>query len=377
MKTERSFFEIFEELEDPRDTRGKIYPLIDILILAIYGVLIGFEDFTNMAYYLKKREDELIKELDLSVGVPSHDVFSDVFRVIDVEKFMELFVEWTRGLVKQKTGKQIAIDGKAIKAARDKLNNGNMPYVISAFLCDAGLSIGQKKVGDKTNEITEIPKLLDLIDIEGALITIDAIGLQKEIMDKIVEKKGHFCLQLKKNNKKIFCEVDDYFRGLDLNGLDCFKSVEKDHGRIETRSYYIDDSSELMDYILENEKISHVKSVGMAVLTREENGKISKEIHYHLLDQQISAKLYSAYARNHWAIENSLHWILDIHFREDDSTARKDNALSNLTLLRKIAFNFTKLDPAMKNKTTKKKMIDYMTDISCFKHLIYDVVALS
>ena len=377
MKTERSFFEIFEELEDPRDNRGKIYPLIDILILAIYGVLIGFEDFTNMAYYFKKREDELVKELELSAGIPSHDVFSDVFRVIDINKFMDLFVKWTKQLTNHKTGRQIAIDGKAIKAARDRMNNGSIPYVISAFLCDTGISIGQKKVGDKTNEISEIPRLLDLIDIEDATITIDAIGLQSQIMDRIIEKKGHFCLQLKKNNKKIFCEVEDYFNGLDLSTLDSCKSVEKDHGRIETRAYYIDHSSKLLDYILENEKIRHIKAVGMAVLTRKECGKTSKEVHYHLLDEAISAKEYSSFARNHWAIENSLHWILDIHFKEDASTARKDNALANLALLRKIAFNFTRLDPTMKNKTTKKKMIDYMTDISCFKHLIYDVIAVS
>ena len=374
MKTERSFFEIFEGLDDPRDNRGKIYPLIDILVLAIYGVLIGFTDFTNMAYYLKKREDELIRELELSEGVPSHDVFSDVFRAIDIEKFMDLFVLWTKQLLKEKTGRQIAIDGKAIRAAKDRVNNGNIPYVISAFLCEEGISIGQKKVGDKTNEITEIPKLLDLIDIEKALISIDAIGTHEAIMDKIIDKGGHFCLQLKKNQKTIFNEVDEYFSGLDLQQLDSYTTLEKDHGRYEKRSYYIDSSNDIISYLHDHESMKHVRAVGMAILSREENGNRSIERHYHLLDQQLSAREYAGYARNHWLIENGCHWVIDIHFREDACTARKDNALSNLTLLRKIAFNFTKLDPSMKDKTTKKKMIDYMSDIRLFKHLVYDVI---
>lgn len=144
MKTEKSMFEIFEQLEDPRDTRGKKYPLIDVLMLALYGVLIGFEDFTNMSYYLKKRETELIRLLGLRSGVPSHDTFSAVFRVIDVKKFMRLFVEWTKRIVVEKSGKQIAIDGKAVRAARKKADGGNIPYVVSAFLCESGITIGQK-----------------------------------------------------------------------------------------------------------------------------------------------------------------------------------------------------------------------------------------
>lgn len=189
--------------------------MIDIIILALYGVLVGFSDFTNMSYYLKKREQELIAEFGLSQGVPSHDVFSNIFRVIDVEKFMALFVDWTKSLVTAKTGKQIAIDGKAVQAATKKAENGAVPYVLSAFLCGCGISIGQKEVGEKTNEIPEIPKLLDLIDITGCTITIDAIGTQTEIMNKIIEKNGHFCLQLKKNQRTAFEDVDLFFRDME------------------------------------------------------------------------------------------------------------------------------------------------------------------
>lgn len=376
---ERSFFAIFEELDDPRDDKGKIYPLIDIIILAIYGVLIGFTDFSNMSYYLKKREIELKEAFNFAKGVPSHDVFSDVFSAINVEKFMNLFVEWTKQLAYAKTDKHIAIDGKAVRAATEKAKKGSIPYVVSAFMCGCGLSIGQKKIEDKTNEITEIPNLLDLIDITDCFVTIDAIGTQTVIMEKIISKGGHFCLQLKRNQKTAFDDVSLFFNDLEINNpeeykqLDSFSEKQKNHGRIETREYYVFNNEQEIAKIL-GPKWKSVKCLGMAKLTRNVNGVKSTDIHFHLLDKPVDAKEYADLARSHWRIENNLHWILDIHFKEDASTARKDNAIANLTLLRKIAFNFSKLDPSLSKKTTKKKMIDYMTDLSLFKRLIYDII---
>ena len=379
MKTERSFFSIFEALEDPRSDKGKKYPLMDVIILALYGVLIGFEDFTNMSYYLKKREKELKEEFCLEKGVPSHDVFSDVFRALDVENFMRLFVEWVKGIAHQKSGKHIAIDGKAVRAATKKVQNGTIPYVISAFMCGCGLSVGQKEVGEKTNEITEIPQLLDLIDITGCLVTIDAIGTQTEIMDKIIGKEGHFCLQLKRNQRTAFEDVELFFRDMEENDserfaeMDTHTEVQKDHGRIEKREYRICTESDEVKKLLDP-KWKHVTCLGMARLTRQTGGTLSRETHFHLLDTKVSAEKYGQLARGHWEIENGLHWILDIHFKEDASTAREDNALANLALLRKIAFNFTKLDPALSKKSTKKKMIDFMTDLELFKRLVFEAI---
>ena len=379
MTMERSFFSIFRDLDDPRNEKGKIYPLMDVIILALYGVLIGFEDFTNMSYYLKKHEEELSEKLELAAGVPSHDVFSDVFRAIDVDSFMEHFVTWTKEIAYKKSGKHIAIDGKAVRAATKKAKDGNIPYVISAFMCGCGLSIGQKEVGEKTNEIPEIPKLLDLIDITECFVTIDAIGTQKDIMDKIKEKGGHFCLQLKRNQKNAFEDVQLFFDDMEKNNcgefskLDYYVQEEKNHGRIEKREYRVFSEKEEIKNVLDK-KWEHVECMGIAKLTRKTGEIISEEIHYHLLDTAVSAKEYGSLAREHWMVENSLHWILDIHFREDASTANADNALANLALLRKIAFNFTKLDPVMAKKTTKKRMIDFMTDLDLFKRLVYDVI---
>lgn len=379
MIMERSFFSIFETLEDPRCDKGKKYPLMDVIILALYGVLIGFTDFTNMSYYLKKREKELTERLGLGKGVPSHDVFSDVFRALDAGAFMKLFAEWARGIAYKKSGKHIAIDGKAVRAAAKKSENGNIPYVISAFMCGCGLSVGQKEVGEKTNEIPEIPRLLDLVDITECFVTTDAIGTQTEIMDKIIEKEGHFCLQLKKNQRTAFEDVELFFKDMKENdgkrfaAMDTFSETHKDHGRIEKREYRIFAGGSEIKRILDP-KWEHVNCLGMASLTRQMGDSVSKEIHFHLLDTVVSSEKYGQLARGHWEIENGLHWILDIHFKEDASTANEDNALANLALLRKIAFNFTKLDPGMAKKSTKKKMIDFMTDLELFRKLVFEVI---
>ena len=373
---ERSFIEIFENLDDPRHEKGKKYPLLDVIILAIYGTLCGFTDFANMAYYLKCREKELTEGLELENGVPSHDVFSDVFRLLDVKKFMELFAVWMQSVIKQKSGQHVAIDGKAVRGAARKALNGNIPYVISAYMCGCGLSIGQKEVGAKTNEIPEIPKLLDLIDITGCTITIDAIGTQKAIMDKIKDKGGNYCLQLKKNQMTAYEGVEMYFEDCmsdKQRNVESYTQLTKDHGRKEKRAYYTIGNKEDIKNILP-EGFESVQCLGMAVLEREVNGEKSVEKHYHVMDIPRTPEEYGQFARNHWKIENSQHWVLDVVFGEDRSTAREDGAISNLTLLRKIALNLAKLVPGEEKKTTKKRIIDFMVNLELFKKLIYEVL---
>ena len=166
--------------------------------MTIYGLLCELKDFTNIADFMKIKEDYFTELLKLENGTPSHDCLSDIFAKIDSTKFMEIFIEWTKEILKLKTGKNISIDGKAIKSATDKINNGNIPYIVSAFIGEIGLSIGQVKVDDKSNEITAIPDLLDLIEIKEAIVTIDAIGTQEAIVNKIVDKGGHYVLKVKK-----------------------------------------------------------------------------------------------------------------------------------------------------------------------------------
>lgn len=371
----KTLFNYIEILEDPRDIRGKKHKLSDILIMTIYGVLCGYTDFVNMADFLKLHEQYFINLLNLENGVPSHDTFSRIFSSIDSKKFTSIFIEWIKDIVKQK-GLHVAIDGKAIKSARDKVNNGNVPYIISGFLCDIGLSIGQIKVDDKSNEITAIPDLLDLIDVKGKIITIDAIGTQEEIANKIVyEKKAAYILKVKDNQKDLKDDIKTYF-DLEIKNdspdIDILETpYEKEHGRIEKRTYYI---SYDINCIHNKKKWQSVRAIGRMDVYREENGKVTLTKNYYILSQQFSAERFKEITREHWNIECSLHWRLDVILDEDHSTSKKDNSIDNLAIIRKIVFNLARLDTSMGNLTLKKKLTRYSFEFKNIENLIFKVI---
>ena len=365
----------FEVLEDPRDIRGKKHELKNILLLTIYGTLCGYTDFVNMVDFLMLHEDYFSDLLDLKYGIPSHDTFSRVFSIINPNEFMNLFINWIKEITNQK-GLHVAIDGKAIKSARDKVNNGNIPYILSGFLCDVGISIGQIKVDDKSNEITVIPNLLDLIDIKGKIITIDAIGTQEEIANKIVyEKKAAYILKVKDNQKDLKDDIKTYFDlelKRDSTEIDILEtSFEKNHGRIEKRTYYISYNTEC---IHNKEKWKSVKAIGRMDVYREENGKITTTKNYYILSQQFPTETFKNITRAHWNIECSLHWRLDVILDEDHSTNKKDNSIDNLAIIRKIVFNLARLDSSMGNLTLKKKLTRYSFDFKNIENLLFNVI---
>lgn len=365
----------FEVLEDPRDIRGKKHELKNILLLTIYGTLCGYTDFVNMVDFLMLHEDYFSDLLDLKYGIPSHDTFSRVFSIINPNEFMNLFINWIKEITNQK-GLHVAIDGKAIKSARDKVNNGNIPYILSGFLCDVGISIGQIKVDDKSNEITAIPNLLDLIDIKGKIITIDAIGTQEEIANKMVyEKKAAYILKVKDNQKDLKDDIKTYFDlelKRDSTEIDILEtSFEKNHGRIEKRTYYISYNTEC---IHNKEKWKSVKAIGRMDVYREENGKITTTKNYYILSQQFPTETFKNITRAHWNIECSLHWRLDVILDEDHSTNKKDNSIDNLAIIRKIVFNLARLDSSMGNLTLKKKLTRYSFDFKNIENLLFNVI---
>ena len=365
----------FEVLEDPRDIRGKKHELKNILLLTIYGTLCGYTDFVNMVDFLMLHEDYFSDLLDLKYGIPSHDTFSRVFSIINPNEFMNLFINWIKEITNQK-GLHVAIDGKAIKSARDKVNNGNIPYILSGFLCDVCISIGQIKVDDKSNEITAIPNLLDLIDIKGKIITIDAIGTQEEIANKIVyEKKAAYILKVKDNQKDLKDDIKTYFDlelKRDSTEIDILEtSFEKNHGRIEKRTYYISYNTEC---IHNKEKWKSVKAIGRMDVYREENGKITTTKNYYILSQQFPTETFKNITRAHWNIECSLHWRLDVILDEDHSTNKKDNSIDNLAIIRKIVFNLARLDSSMGNLTLKKKLTRYSFDFKNIENLLFNVI---
>ena len=237
----------FDVIEDPRKNKGKLHKLNDIIIMCIFAILSNCKDATEIAYFLELRKDYFTNLLGLKYGTPSHDTISWVFRIINPKKFMDVFIDWVKQIISIKSNdkyKIIPIDGKAIKSATDKVNNGNIPYIVSAFSQELGLSIGQVKVDDKSNEITAIPDLLDLIDIKDCIVTIDAIGTQKNIVNKIVnEKEAHYCFSVKSNQKNLFYDIDEYFKFAlndkhELSKLSFYSSSNKEHGRIEKRECY-------------------------------------------------------------------------------------------------------------------------------------------
>lgn len=373
----KSLFNHFEILEDPRDIRGKKHELNNIIVMTIYGILCGYTDFTNLADFLKVYEEYFVNLLNLENGTPSHDTLSNVFRSIDSKKFMDLFIDWMKEVIGSK-GYHISIDGKAIKSARDKINGGNTPYIVSAFLSDIGLSIGQVKVDDKSNEITAIPELIEILDIKNKIITIDAIGTQEEICNLITskEKNGQYILKVKDNQQELKDDIKTYFElGLKEDNSDIAileTNYEKDHGRIEKRTYYL---SYDISCIHDKNKWKSVKAIGRMDVYREENGKIINTTNYYILSHKIDFDTFIRVNREHWNIECSLHWRLDVILDEDHSRNRMDNSIENLAILRKIVFNLARLDTSMGDKLTlKQKITRYTSNFQNIENLIFRVM---
>ncbi len=370
----------FLDLVDSRDNRGLRHTLVDIVVMSIYAVLCGYTDAENMAFFMKLQEPYFSKMLDLKYGVPSADTLLRVFAIIEPEKFMQMFYQWIRDVLSaiQKNNESelqhIAIDGKAVRAA---VKGGNIPYIISAYLENYGLSIGQLKVGEKTNEIKEIPKLLKELDITDCVITIDAIGCQKQIAKQIIDQKGHYCLAVKTNQAILYEEIKEYFSYAEkeeAKKLSTYETLEKNHGRIEKRKYWI--SSDI-GYLTGKEKWKNLKTIGKVESIREMDEKRSFETRYYILDQEMTAEEMSRIVRGHWGIENNLHWVLDVHFREDACKIKAEKAMQNLSLIRKICYNLMKLDKRFdkKKKMTYKKMsMLYTYHLEYVQELIFEKI---
>jgi predicted transposase YbfD/YdcC len=372
----KNLFEHFEILEDPRDIRGKKHELIDILILTIYGILCGYTDFTNMADFLLLNEEYFTDLLDLKNGIPSHDCFSRVFSIIDSKEFMKLFIDWIKNIVNEKSGRFLSIDGKAIKSATDKINGGNTPYIVSGFLSEIGISIGQVKVNDKSNEITAIPELLDLIDISGLIVTIDAIGTQTNIANKIIEKNGNYILKVKTNHRDLMNDIKTYFdieipdENSEIDFIDT--NFENDHGRIERREYYISYNT---SFINNKNKWKNLSAVGMMRCYREENNKVTIKDHYYIISKKLNIETFRDATRSHWNIECQLHWKLDVILDEDHSKNKKGNSIENLAIVRKIVFNLARLDKSMGERLTlNQKITRYNHDFKNIENLIFHVI---
>jgi predicted transposase YbfD/YdcC len=394
---------IFGAVEDPRDNRGKRHRLLDIFILTVYGLLWGHTDFANMAAELKYHEAHFTRLLGLVNGVPSHDTFSAAFSVVDPAEFLECFAQWVVDLARPQ-GRHVAIDGKAVRAACEKVYRKKVPMLINALMVDTGICIGQLKVEAKTNEIKGIPDLLGWLDLEGAVVTTDAIGCQKDIAKLLAGKGADFVLPVKDNqanmHKDIQLEMEAAIAGqrseaaaakryaakgvkidTPLTGkLKVYQEFEKGHGRIERRTYYVwNDASCIF-----KEEWPEVAGVGMAVrerlvMHRDENDEIIEEeptveAETYIISKHMNADEFACYSRRHWAIENSLHWVLDDALREDRCTARKGHATENLGLMRKVVYNLLKLDDAVHSMSVRAKQVYFRNNPDAVCRLLFEVV---
>ena len=372
----KTLIECFEGLPDPRLDRTRRHKLIDILTIGLCTLLAGGESFTGMEFYGRKREDWLKTFLELPNGIPSHDTINRVFSAIDPHAFLECFVEWVQGICPNLSGEVVAIDGKALRRA---LNDGDsIPYIVSAWATESGLVLGQVKVDEKSNEITAVPELLDALVLKGCIVTLDAMGCQKEIAAHIIEKQAHYVLALKGNHPTVHEEIKEFFADAVLpcadqcadtatkDKMDFFTTLETNRGRGETRRYY---QSTDIDWFEDKALWKNLKSIGMVESLRKVKGKTSIERRYFLSSLPLDAKRFARAVRGHWGIENSLHWSLDVTFREDDSRARTRNAAQNVASLRRIALNLIKKDRSQ-DCSQKTKRFAAAIDPDFLKHLL-------
>ena len=355
LSDKRDLIECFEGLPDPRKDRMLAHKLIDILVIGLCSTLVGGEGFTDMETFGIAKQRWLKRFLELPNGIPSHDTFNRVFSSLDPSAFLDCFVQWVQGLCTAISGEVVAIDGKALRRASN--NGASIPYIVSAWATENGLVLGQVKVDEKSNEITAIPELLRVLELKGCIVTIDAMGCQKEIAAKIVDKSANYVLALKGNHGIAKEEIQAFFSDAVLpcankhekhckpDTISYYKTAEKNHGRIETRRYW---QSTDINWFEDKVSWKQLQSLGMVESIRKIKGIQTVERRYYLTSLPLDAVIFAKAVRGHWGVENPLHWTLDVTFREDNSRARTKNAAQNLATLRRIVLNLLKKDQSKK-----------------------------
>jgi len=357
------FLEYFKDLPDPRQSSKVIYPLDEVLLLCLLAVLGGAESFVDIARFGEKKIGLLRRFRPFRDGTPSHDHLGDIFATLDAEAFQRCFVAWVAAL----TGAPadvIAIDGKTLRRSYQKKGSKAPIHMVSAFAARQRLVLGQVKVAEKSNEIIAIPKLLDMMAIEGAIVTIDAMGCQRDIAAKILDKKADYVLALKGNQGTLQEDVTIFAEEQKANGFKDTKvsrhqTVDGDHGRIETRTYT---AFHDIAWLQERHDWPGLRAVVMVESTREIGDKIEQETRFYITSLAWLASLLGPVIRDHWAVENSLHWVMDMVFRDDECRIRTDHAPANFTTLKHMAHNLIRKAPGKDSLRLKRKVAAWDDD---------------
>ena len=352
-----SLVEHFASLEDPRVLKKNQHKLLDIVVIAICGIICGADDWVAIAEFGRSKESWFRTFLELPNGIPSHDTFGRVFSLLSPTEFQSCFTRWMRSLTGVFEG-LVAVDGKTLRRSHDRRSNRAAIHMVSAWAIENSLVLGQVKTDEKSNEITAIPELLRALALEGCLVSIDAMGCQRAIAKPIVEQGGDYLLALKGNQGNLSEEVEALFDEADQvsyegYGVQFHETQEHNHGRHEVRRYWTMACEGRLTYA---KRWSKLNMVGMVESERTVDGETSIEYRYYIGSFGNDVQTFAQGARGHWGVENGLHWVLDVAFREDDSRVRKGHAPENLALLRHIAVNLLNQEKTAKLGVKNKRL---------------------
>ena len=359
--TRAALTDVFASLPDPRMDRTKRHSLPSIMFIAIAGIICGADDWVSVARFGKTKLPWLETFLDLPNGIPSHDTFSRVFSLLDPEAFAEGFARWVQGFAKLTEGEVVAVDGKCLRRSFDRASEKGAIHMVSAWASDNELVLGQLKTEEKSNEITAVPTLLDMLSLQGAVVTVDSMGCQKKIAKKVVEKKANYVLALKDNQPKLNASVQSYFReaiaaGFERTRFDYFEETGKGHGRVETRRVWCTPDISWMDGA-QREDWPDLRSLILVEAERIVHGGVEREYRYYISSLPgDNAAIAAKAVRAHWGIENKLHWVLDVAFQEDLCRVRRENGPQNLAMLRHVAMNLLRSEKTAKVGIKNKRL---------------------
>ncbi len=360
------FIKHFSSLKDPRQIKKSLYPLEEILFLVLCAVLSGADDWVAISLFGKKKIKFLRRFLSFANGTPSHDQLGNVFAAIDEKQFRQCFIDWASSLHQAIKG-VVAIDGKTLRRSFDKAGGKSAIHMVSAWCSEQNLVLAQTRVDKKSNEITAIPELLELLEIEGTIITIDAMGCQRDIAQLIISKKADYIFSLKGNQGTLREDVELFFKEqLSVNYIDttvsCHKRIEKSHGRIEVRKITVCTD---ISWLQKRHNWPGLTSIIMVEYECEVDGKTRHETRFYISSIDANAEFMANAIRQHWGVENGLHWVMDMVFRDDECRIRKDNSPANFAAIKHMASNILRGSKAKGSMRSKRHEAAWDEDFLC------------